>query len=122
MKKIFYAFVAMVICASTAFAASSDKDETILKRYYGEKANNSYKNPCKGETVRICAEVVEKVTAVNGGYMVAITTYDGNGNVTNKSVSYTSATIDEIIADAVSDIPDNAEVTVSENNEAEAAH
>lgn len=33
--------------------------------YYGEKANDSYKNPCKGECVRVCAETESSI--VGGG-------------------------------------------------------
>lgn len=35
--------------------------------YYGEKANDSYKNPCKGECVKVCG-VIESSLMEGGGF------------------------------------------------------
>lgn len=41
--------------------------KTIKTTYYGEKADDSYKNPCKGECVKVCA-VIE--TSFAGGGVI----------------------------------------------------
>ena len=69
--------------------------------YYGEKANDSYKNPCKGECVRVCAEIsnevivgrgsnngipVDPLSDGGGTVLVKTTVKDADGNVINERV------------------------------------
>lgn len=60
MKKI---FLVALLCAGLGIAESYAQ-KTIKTTYYGEKANESYENPCKGKCVRVCAI---KETSFTGG-------------------------------------------------------
>lgn len=66
MKKF---LVCALLCAM--FGVSTVSAQKIVKEtYYGEKANDSMKNPCKGECVTVCAvkeQVVSDLTPGGNG-------------------------------------------------------
>lgn len=93
------------------------KKTTITKETFrGVKANDSRKNPCKGNTEDTC---FEKTTTVieEGGLMVSRVSEvirHGDGKVERKS--YTEYLPSEIIVmKKLSNLPDNAELEIYED-------
>lgn len=100
MKKKIFVFA--LLCAGLGMVSVSAQ-VTTKTVYYGEKANDSYKNPCKGPCVKICAEVENKFIGGGGfddqpcepgpfsvgGNSVAVKTVvrDAEGNVIKECVN-----------------------------------
>ena len=62
MKKTFFTCAFMCIFGALSVSAQATGGSTVTEKYYGEKANDSRKNPCKGETMSVC---YEKTTTLN---------------------------------------------------------
>lgn len=48
----------MCIFGALSVSAQGVNGSTVTERYYGEKARDSKKNPCKGETLDVCYEKI----------------------------------------------------------------
>lgn len=110
----------------------------VTRIHYGEKANDSMKNPCRGECVRVCAQIQELVdvpevppispinpvaptaaggsngTAAGGsnGTMVISRYLDEDGNAIMKETYYIYD-VDSFIKSRTQNVPDNCVVTVT---------
>lgn len=89
MKKFAFLFALM----SFTLAASADvpvTTGTAKRTFYGEKARNSIKNPCKGALVSICGVIETPI--VNGlGYNASSLTNSGLEDGGESAVSSTSS-------------------------------
>lgn len=108
-------------------AMSMASAKTITTTYYGEKANDSIKNPCKGDLVRACAVIQTEIVDVdpiipgdpppvpgNGGTNITTTVFDADGNIIS---SYTESSLknsEEVVSEYMVNIPENATMTLSE--------
>lgn len=117
MKKL---MLLLLVIAVSAFTASAKKTTTHTT-FYGEYANSDGKNPCKGETTRVCAEQITTIEEDDNGCKIYQALYDAKGNVINTAVSRSTATVDEVVADILSNTPANATVTVTDEEYAEIA-
>lgn len=106
-----------IFAVSNYCYADGGKKTTITKETFrGVKANDSRKNPCKGNTEDTC---YEKTTTVieEGGLMVSRVSEvirHGDGKVERKS--YTEYLPSEIIVmKKLSNLPDNAELEIYED-------
>lgn len=59
MKKILFLVISLFICFGTSVYS-----QTITKKYYRSKANDSLKNPCIGDYVTVCAQITETIESV----------------------------------------------------------
>lgn len=60
----------------TAVLANAQNSGLVEKEYYGVKARDSYKNPCKGETVRICGKGSVMTRLVSHNTLTSICVYE----------------------------------------------
>lgn len=91
--------------------------ETVLMEYYGSKARDSYKNPCKGETIRVCGKAIKQVQIEQGFSIVTETVTDDKGRVINRS-SYQTMDKPAIVTNRILlTMPDNAVATIISDNE-----
>lgn len=109
----------LMIALACVFAACSmsqlSAKEVIEKVYYGERANNSIKNPCSGTLVRICYKETTTIDDGSNGSNSVVTIVGTNAEgVEVYSNSYvTSETTESIVKKIVNEVPSNAEVTVT---------
>lgn len=91
--------------------------ETIVTIYYGEKANNSYKNPCKGETVRVCGKIVREINPGDEFPIVTETVMDGEGVVLSRSSYQAMEPSATVVGKILTTVPGNAATTIIADNE-----
>lgn len=108
MKKFIFS-VAIILCGTANTLA-----ETVIAEYFGTKANNSYVNPCKGETVRLCGRVIKEVNMQLADLSVKETVEDADGNIINRDTKQ-FRTVAQMI-NYLYNIPENA-VIVEDNND-----
>lgn len=89
-------------------------DSNIVLRtiYYGAESSDHPNNPCKGATIRKCAEIDYDVDdAGDGNSIVVKTVKDHKGIVKSVSRSIVAAPVSDIIQEAISKLPANADIT-----------
>jgi hypothetical protein len=104
-----------IIAVGMGFSASA---ETVLMEFYGTKARNSYTNPCKGETIRLCGRVLKDIqVSAQGLTIVTETVMDDQGQIINSSTYCTSKEPGEILEETLTSAPDNSTTTIYTGNE-----
>lgn len=106
----------MVAMLATCIGLSASAD-TVTEVYYGSAANDSVKNPCKGECVTVCATKKKTVESLQGVTVVTETVYRGNGHVLNRCSSTTYDAPEIVVADILMSTPNNAIATVTSDDE-----
>jgi len=119
--RYFLLTILAIVISTFAVAADNGKTTiTITTTYYGEKANSNGSNPCFGNTTNVCGTKTVEIDQSVPEYIIVIEiTRDAEGNQTGKTSTPTKATVDEIIADALQNVPENAvvEMTDAESQE-----
>lgn len=115
--------IAMLFMMAGVMSMVSAK--TVTSTYYGEKANDSIKNPCKGDLVRVCAtiqtEIEEPAPAptvpgiVTTGTKIVTTIFDADGNFVSSTAETSLKTASEIIDEYLNKIPENASIAISDD-------
>lgn len=109
----------LMIALACVFAACSmsqlSAKEVIEKVFYGEKANNSIKNPCRGALVKVCYKETTTIDDGSNGSNSIITIVGTNaeGVVVYSNSYVTSGTAESIVDKMINEAPLNAEVTVT---------
>lgn len=111
MKK-FIVLAFITLCMSMASSA-----ETVVMEYYGSKARDSYKNPCKGETIRVCGKVTKEIQIQQGFAMVVETVMDPEGRVLSRDSYRTMEAHATVVNQILSTVPENAVATIIVDNE-----
>lgn len=111
MKK---ALLLAILSIGMGFSASA---ETVLMEYYGSKARDSYKNPCKGETIRVCGKVTKEIQIQQGFAVVTETVMDNEGRVLSRSSYRTMETPATVVNKILTTVPENAVATIIADNE-----
>lgn len=111
LKKFLFA-TSMILATSI-----SGYSDVVLAEYFGEKANDSTKNPCKGETIRVCGRVRKEANFQIANMEVLETVEDANGNVINRQ-TLTFNSIEKMMRYLYM-VPDNAVIVENsdDNNE-----
>lgn len=79
--------------------------------YYGTEASTHPNNPCKGATVRKCAELDTQIIQNNAEFCTVITKYkDIKGEVFHEASQSVQGTPSQIIDNMVFNLPLNAEM------------
>lgn len=87
--------------------------ETVLMEFYGSKAQNSYKNPCKGETIRICGRILKDIQLSSDGVtIVSETVMDDQGQIINSSTYCTSKEPGEVLEETLTSAPANSSTSI----------
>lgn len=113
MKKIIFLALAILSVSFTAMAETS-----ITREYYGSKARDSKKNPCKGDLEALCGTVkvttkLESATRIN----VTETYFNDKSQLVNQVAYQTDETIDQIIIRYQNETPENAVLFIGHLNE-----
>lgn len=111
MKRI---LVLAILALSVGISASA---ETVLVEYRGTKARDSYKNPCKGETIRVCGKVTKEIEIQQGFAMVRETVMDNEGRVLSRSSYRTMESPETVVTQILTSVPQNATATIISDNE-----
>lgn len=78
--------------------------------YYGTEATPNPNNPCKGATVRKCAEITNDAKSVGGRTLLTTTVKDGNGNIVSVTRDYYDKSPAQLFNLDVENLPVNATV------------
>lgn len=106
----------VLACTFGVFSASAQSgtgQNVRTKIYYGTKASDSMKNPCKGECVTVCAKIIESYVPFGhapGDYgavafssegmpqtLVTSTLTDAEGNVLNECEEIYDGEVDTVM-------------------------
>lgn len=113
MKKLLIAASLMAMTFASAIAGDIDtpaEEGPIIFRqiYYGTEASTHPNNPCKGATTRKCAELFTSLTVFADFTLMSSVLTDAKGEELLSSEQEVYATPDEIIAEKLKSLPDNA--------------
>lgn len=112
MKKIIFLALALLPVSLTAMA-----EKTITREYYGSKARDSKKNPCKGDLESLCGKVTvttkaESATRIN----VTEIYFNERSQIVNQVAYKTEETMDQLIIRLQNETPENAMLFISRTN------
>lgn len=103
--------IAMTFTSAFAdgFDTSAEEGPIIFRQvYYGTQASTHPNNPCKGATTRKCAELFTSLTAYADCTMMTSVLTNEKGEELMSSEQTVYSTPDEIIAEKLKALPDNA--------------
>lgn len=107
-----------IVLAFMALSMSlSSSAETVVMEYYGSKARDSYKNPCKGKTIRVCGKATKEIQIQQGFAMVTETVMDNEGRVLSRNSYRTMEAPATVVNQILSTVPENAVATIIADNE-----
>lgn len=112
MKKIIFLALALLSVSFTTMA-----EKTITREYYGSKARDSKKNPCKGDVDSLCGTVkittdAESATRIN----VTELYFNEKNQIVNQVAYQTEETMDQLIVRFQNETPENAILFINHTN------
>ncbi|ROT20896.1 hypothetical protein EEL51_05075 [Muribaculaceae bacterium Isolate-110 (HZI)] len=116
MKKTFLCLFAMIAIPAMSYAEREDNDNGKLPNpgtvttYWGSEASTNPNNPCKGATIRKCAEIVTNIMSMNGKSIVTTIIKDSNGKTKAVYKDIVTSTPSEIIEETIATLPSNGQV------------
>ena len=114
MKRIFI-ILACIFAANCVFQVSAK--EITEKVYYGEKANDSPINPCKGKLIKECYRektIIDDLDdSVGANSVVTVIGTNADNVIVYKHTYTVPEPAESIIQKILIDVPANAEVTVT---------
>lgn len=117
MKKTFTLLLATAALLG-AFSATADDSLSPYEpngprfktTYWGAEASQKPNNPCKGATIRKCAEIDTQLTQKTGHVTVITTFINENGIVSSPTSQNYNMTMEQVIQKLFQDLPENAEI------------
>lgn len=104
----------LILVAVCAFWIVGLSNARIIKRtYWGQKAQKSWVNPCKGDLVRICGvieEQVEELTTTTSS--VASTLKDEDGVIIDNTYTVVPYSVEEIMEYLSTHMPEGADIEI----------
>jgi len=112
MKKVISILLILATCVSFAEAKT-------IKKFYGAEAAQSDVNPCFGPTNRVCAEIIIDdiiTTGTGDNCKVTVKRYNSEGEISNITTYTTYADYETMKQELLQNIPANATVTVTDDD------
>lgn len=108
----------MVLVVIIAQAICAIAHTVVVKDFYGTKARNSKKNPCKGECIHKCGDIrTQYVTIAPGVVAVTEIMVDIDGNVVYHESYMQQSSEDEAVSNLIENyVEENVVITVEDDD------